>query len=85
MYIFRLSYIYFFTQNSVSNLVKRTILKINVKVHLEVPDVSNLVKRTILKIGVKMPLGIVTVSNLVKRTILKISIRDIYIHVRSVT
>ena len=50
MYIFRLSYIYFFTQNSVSNLVKRTILKINVKVHLEVPDVSNLVKRTILKI-----------------------------------
>ena len=29
MYIFRLSYIYFFTQNSVSNLVKRTILKID--------------------------------------------------------
>ena len=85
MYIFRLSYIYFFTQNSVSNLVKRTILKINVKVHLEVPDVSNLVKRTILKIGVKMPLGIVTVSNLVKRTILKITTLCLRVSCQSVT
>ena len=73
MYIFRLSYIYFFTQNSVSNLVKRTILKINVKVHLEVPDVSNLVKRTILKILNLADASTPLVSNLVKRTILKIS------------
>ena len=50
MYIFRLSFIYFFTQNSVSNLVKRTILKIGITFMEHTIIVSNLVKRTILKI-----------------------------------
>ena len=56
----------------VSNLVKRTILKIMYYELLPYETVSNLVKRTILKIGIGKTYGFKKVSNLVKRTILKI-------------
>ena len=56
----------------VSNLVKRTILKIDMRVIEMMPSVSNLVKRTILKILKEINGVVYIVSNLVKRTILKI-------------
>ena len=56
----------------VSNLVKRTILKILLEQFEAFDIVSNLVKRTILKIPLGKETLLHKVSNLVKRTILKI-------------
>ena len=60
------------TSQQVSNLVKRTILKILTVSLRSSLGVSNLVKRTILKISKTHVKQIDWVSNLVKRTILKI-------------
>ena len=69
----------------VSNLVKRTILKISLKQFLQKQAVSNLVKRTILKIDDEQENFKLHVSNLVKRTILKITIPGVDWRKKSVT